>query len=105
MFLPRAFTVRPRTTSCKASSQPTPRPATIPVLSKINKTNNDIIALRAELKTLHDNRPKHCMDVFYDQDEEIKEILGALKAKACEYDPLEEYCEQEPSAFECRIYE
>lgn len=85
---------------------PQARPERAPnVLSRINRINENILILRHELRTLHHDVEKYTPNIFYDQDEEIARALHDLKVKAELYDPLEEYCQDDPSAFECRIYE
>lgn len=73
-------------------------------LSKINEINERILALRHELRqTVYD--PEIVSVVGQDQSEEILATINHLKTTITNHDPLEEMCEEEPHASECKMYD
>lgn len=71
--------------------------------------NNRIIVqisqVRREIRALHVQKKTMPSAVYYDQLEELSATLAKLKDKQIKRDVLDVWCVQNPSDFECRVYD
>lgn len=69
------------------------------------RLSQQIASVRMEIKAVHLARKNMPVAVFHDQLEELHSTLAKLKEKQIKRDVLEVWCEENPSDFECRVYD
>ena len=75
------------------------------IQQRITVLRRQIREVRVHIKLTQQKSPGYADKVRYDQLEELSNELHKQKMALTQFDVIEDWCEMNPSDFECRIYD